>query len=449
MVSGEYSLEIVAHPKATGQFTISEKENASDGEHEVEGRSRKIRNLIAFWLFGLCNNFAYVIMLSAAHDILSEETNTSPSNSTNSSSHSDLSGVEVSNLTGANQTATFLKCNQIGTGAILLADILPTLVVKLSAPLYITRIPYRLKVSVVVFFALGSFLIVAFAEVVWLSIVGVVCASIGAGLGEPTFLGLSTFFHRDVVSTWSSGTGGAGVFGALSYAGITSAGVSPRNTLLIMTVIPVLLALSFLFLLSPPVGGYHANSKDGKGVAESDPDFRPFLTWREKVRLTQPLLKFMIPLMVVYLAEYFINQGLHELLYFKDIWLTTKEQYRWFQVDYQLGVFISRSSVNLLKVNKLWIIPILQVMNVAILQTQVMFRYIPSIWIIFGVILFEGLLGGCAYVNTFYKMSEDIAPEYREYSLSVASVADSCGIAIAGTIAIPVHNTLCKLHIAL
>lgn len=32
-----------------------------------------------------------------------------------------------------------------------------------------------------------------------------------------------------------------------------------------------------------------------------------------------------------------------------------------YQVDYQLGVFISRSSVNLLEIKKLWILPILQV----------------------------------------------------------------------------------------
>jgi battenin len=30
------------------------------------------RNVVAFWIFGLCNNFAYVIMLSGAHDILSD-----------------------------------------------------------------------------------------------------------------------------------------------------------------------------------------------------------------------------------------------------------------------------------------------------------------------------------------------------------------------------------------
>jgi len=35
-----------------------------------EGRS--YRNLVAYWILGLCNNFGYVVMLSAAHDILSE-----------------------------------------------------------------------------------------------------------------------------------------------------------------------------------------------------------------------------------------------------------------------------------------------------------------------------------------------------------------------------------------
>ena len=37
--------------------------------------------------------------------------------------------------------------------------------------------------------------------------------------------------------------GAAGVFGALAYAGFTSAGVSPRNTVLIMNVIPFSLGI--------------------------------------------------------------------------------------------------------------------------------------------------------------------------------------------------------------
>lgn len=28
------------------------------------------RDLVAFWILGVCNNFGYVVMLSAAHDII-------------------------------------------------------------------------------------------------------------------------------------------------------------------------------------------------------------------------------------------------------------------------------------------------------------------------------------------------------------------------------------------
>lgn len=30
------------------------------------------RDLVAYWILGLCNNFGYVVMLTAAHDILAE-----------------------------------------------------------------------------------------------------------------------------------------------------------------------------------------------------------------------------------------------------------------------------------------------------------------------------------------------------------------------------------------
>lgn len=50
-----------------------------------------------------------------------------------------------------------------------------------------------------------------------------------------------------------------------------------------------------------------------------------------------------------------------ELVYFDNIWLTHSEQYRWYQVLYQLGVFVSRTSVNLFPIEKIWILSILQV----------------------------------------------------------------------------------------
>lgn len=47
---------------------------------------------------------------------------------------------------------------------------------------------------------------------------------------------------RNVISTWSSGTGAAGILGASSYAGLTALGLSAANSLLVMLVVPVVMA---------------------------------------------------------------------------------------------------------------------------------------------------------------------------------------------------------------
>ncbi|CAH1965043.1 unnamed protein product [Acanthoscelides obtectus] len=39
-------------------------------------RGRKFRTLAAYWVLGLCNNYGYVVMLTAAKDIIAEQTGT-------------------------------------------------------------------------------------------------------------------------------------------------------------------------------------------------------------------------------------------------------------------------------------------------------------------------------------------------------------------------------------
>lgn len=52
-----------------------------------------------------------------------------------------------------------------------------------------------------------------------------------------------------------------------------------------------------------------------------------------------------------------------------------------------------------------------QVVNVIIFLTQLFYFYIPSIFIVFALILFEGLLGGAAYVNTFFIIRREVSPK--------------------------------------
>lgn len=40
--------------------------------------------------------------------------------------------------------------------------------------------------------------------------------------------------------------------------------------------------------------------------------------------------------------------------------------------------------------------------------TEVIFYYIPNFYIVVALTFWEGLLGGAAYVNTFYSISEKV-----------------------------------------
>lgn len=385
------------------------------------------RALIAYWILGLANNYGYVVMLSAAHDILhslEQKDGTAPHE----------------NHTISNTTR---DCNQMSTGAILLADIVPSLVTKFLAPF----LPFfiHVRVGACVSLAVAGFLCVAFAESQALAISGVVLTSMASGLGEVSFLQFSSFYSKNVVSTWSSGTGGAGILGALSYTGLSVLGL--RTALLIMLVVPFLMAVSFWIILPKPdtQNMQYVLTQERKNREKTMERESWMKTLGEKLKDVPSLMKFMIPLGAVYLFEYFINQGLFELIDYEDIFLTHAEQYKWLQVLYQVGVFISRSSVNLLHVKNIWLMGVLQLVNVVFFTGEAIFAFVPSIWIIFVLTLWEGLLGGAAYVNTFYKISQDVPEEKKQFSMSVTSLSDTIGITLAGILALPAHNAICDL----
>lgn len=59
----------------------------------------------------------------------------------------------------------------------------------------------------VVLTSLLSFILVGLALNEPLVLFGVVCASIGSGFGEITFLSFTARYDKSTVSSWSSGTG--------------------------------------------------------------------------------------------------------------------------------------------------------------------------------------------------------------------------------------------------
>ncbi|CAH0562437.1 unnamed protein product [Brassicogethes aeneus] len=372
-------------------------------------KRKKIRTLIAYWLLGLCNNYGYVVMLAAAADIIKK-------------------------FSDKNEQSKVRDCTYMSTGVVLLADVLPCLLVKIIGPF----LPFfvHVRVALIIVLASASFILVAFSESMPLAILGVVLTSFSSGLGEITYLQYSSFYDKNVVSTWSSGTGGAGVFGALSYVLLNAIGL--RNALLAMLVVPLAMGLSFWYLLPKP------SEFDVHNVSDNKDDI-PTQSLRTKLGLLPGLAKYMVPLGLVYLFEYFINQGLFELINFNNAVVDKEAQYRWLQVTYQLGVLMSRSSVNLFHIKRVYILAILQLVNVALYTTEVIYFYVPSFYIVIALTLWEGLLGGSAYVNTFYTISAEVPEENKQFSMAMTSFADSCGITLAGIFSMLAHNKICDI----
>ncbi|KAJ6786240.1 hypothetical protein PWT90_04912 [Aphanocladium album] len=401
----------------------------------------KMKVVTAFWLFGLINNVLYVIILSAAQDLV----------------------------------------GTVPKGVVLLADVVPSFFTKLIAPYFIHHVPYRTRVFIFCgLSAIGMFLVALTPPEtsVAVKMVGVVLASLSSGGGELSFLGLTHFYGPVSLAGWGSGTGAAGLVGAGLYVAMTEWWrFSVRSSLLFSAMLPVIMLVSFFVVL--PQGpmtkgatgnaGYGAVLGDDAADEEEESSATAALLNPQRAlaaanrsselsnlktnlkRAKSLMIPYMLPLLLVYVAEYTINQGVAPTLLFPladSPFAEFREFYPFYGFLYQLGVFISRSSISFIRIHRLYLPSFLQIGNLILLTLHAMFFFIPSVYIVFVIIFWEGLLGGAVYVNCFAEIMENVPEEEREFSLSATTVSDSAGICIAGIVGIVMETGLCNYQVA-
>ncbi|KAJ5253648.1 hypothetical protein N7524_010828 [Penicillium chrysogenum] len=412
------------------------------------------RVCIAFWLFGLINNVLYVIILSAAVDLVGPD---------------------------------------IPKGVVLLADVIPSFATKLVAPYFIHLVPYWVRVLVFAFLSFVGMLIVAMSPgyteggTISSKIAGIVLASLSCGAGELSFVGLTHFYGPFSLAAWGSGTGAAGLIGAGAYALATSAlGFSVHVTLLVSACLPAIMVISFFVVLprsslrstesSPDryrvvEGGGEVEEDemdDGTGredegllgVSHNSPAHKSIHvnqghSWQDQTRINLRRVKglfipFMVPMLLVYIAEYVINQGVAPTLLFplrESPFQHFRSFYPTYNAIYQVGDFISRSSTPFYRIHNLYLPSILQVVNLVLLTLHALFDFIPSVWLVFIIVFWEGLLGGVVYVNTFAEIADRVPKEDREFSLGATTVSDSAGICIAGFLSMGWEVSLCSWQV--
>lgn len=479
------------------------------------------RNAVAFFVLGLVNNFGYVVMLSAAEQI--------------------LAGY---------------------AGVILACDIVPTFVVKLAAPAFAGGIPYHIRFLVCGLFAITSFFLVGFFENVGIRLLGVMVASAGAGLGEATALSATALYSDVSVVAWSSGTGFAGIAGAGWYLLFHDVlAWTPKNTLLLGSILPVVyLLVSYLVLTAPTVDPHdhpaeeqpaagskmdqssrsdsaerplvshgdppgdgdartrtssvptgsaprlrsagssdhdHGHDHDGIaddnsapvlatedgaleqrgasaqspvfssasgaglelaapaeggtaaaaageqafapvpiGAAQGDKHSHGEADLWEKLRAVMPISRHMASMAAVYFLEYTVNTGVASTLGFPRDGVSSHVFYVRSNFAYQCGVFLSRTFGESVPMpgNELWPLPALQLVNLALFLAQSMTDAVKSSWVVLVVSLWVGMLGGTLYVKAFSLIRKQAKPHLREFSLGVASVADTTGIVLSSAV---------------
>lgn len=111
---------------------------------------------------------------------------------------------------------------------------------------------------------------------------------------------------------------------------------------------------------------------------------------------------------------------------------------------YQIGVFISRSSLTFAPIGQIWILTTLQTATLMIFLLDSVLRFIPSIYLVFMLLLWVGLLGGSAYVNTYANIQRKVHPDNLEFSMAATGVADSIGISLAALVSLILEPALCS-----
>lgn len=166
-------------------------------------------------------------------------------------------------------------------------------------------------------------------------------------------------------------------------------------------------------------------------------------------RLKPLVIPYMVPLFLVYISEYIINQGISPTLLFpiEEMPFTKyRDAYVTYGTLYQLGVFISRSSSAFIRIYRVYIPSLLQAINLILFIYQSLYMFLPNVYLVMIMVFYEGLLGGASYVNTFMLVAETVPLHDREFAMGSVGVSDSAGVVCAGLISMWLEKHLCGIQ---
>jgi len=417
------------------------------------------RHLAAMFCLGLINNSSFVIMVASAKSLIPD-----------------------------------------AVGLVYIFSSIPSFLLRLSAPYWFDRVTYRTRVICMVALMPVAYSAVAFAKgTTWLQLMGILAMSFQTGLGEVSALALSSRFSNRTLTMWSSGTGLAGLFGYLWVVSLNLwLGMDISLVLFLANVLTGAFFLACINLSPPPpvtrpepedlrsfastagsprtprspltprspwstpAGASDPEKMQGFEFQEDETSFvlsfimdqgdgevvRTELSVKERMELTGTLWPWMVPLAVVYLAEYAMQSGVWGAIGFPTDSKSARNIFysygNWF---YQGGVFVSRSSGTFYEATtrELWYMPVLQVLLLVFFVADAQFHWWYD-YSLLGLCFVAGLAGGVTYVNGYRLIQESVEPYLKELAMAGGAIASDLGTLTGEAIGIGIQAWLYQVN---
>jgi battenin len=269
------------------------------------------------------------------------------------------------------------------------------------------------------------------------------------GLGDCTLLGFMKIYPALVVSGYASGTGAAGVFGALYY--LMMNGLFELGGLAIfMILMPLNIGYILLFMILVKKRKRVAGTETGTGGEEDSQENAEFSCGALR-NTFQKVGVFIVNLTMVYWLEYVCLNSWADRTWRTGVYTTNwieTNSYAVLSLTYQVGVFLSRTSVQFFRFKWVTVLTAIQFVNFVLWTIAAYYpgtQFLPM-WTQIVLIFWVGLMGGCSYSNCMYFVlnSEKLDKKEKEVTINIGSMFYDTGIFLAGVSSLIISNFMIK-----
>lgn len=291
---------------------------------------------------------------------------------------------------------------------------------------------YDIRFALNCVFMIFGLLGCAFSKNFWFTLVCVFFIGFSSNFGESAILCYITGKRKQVLlKAWSSGTGMAGILGA-SYSVLMDL-VSVSYFYSFIGISPIIILYIGFYLIvrtspeeDPEVFNY---TNTEQSIPKDDKVDQPLIsdtTTEEPEHISMCNSKYLKPVWwyifncsAVYFLEYVIQTGFADCSLTHDEYQKRKYIFSLLNLMYQIGVFVSRSSLSFFKFPHVGVLTLCQMGFFILWLVQSFYHFMP-----FGVLvpamILVGLFGGCSYVNVFHLIMNVPCLKAKEKEMSTS-----------------------------